>query len=96
MRTILSTLRRPGRARATRRLRSSRIGAVADADLAMANPTAVARMANPTAVARMANPTAVARMANQITNPLVGAMVGVQVAAEDANNASIRPVTEFG
>ena len=78
MRTILSTLRRPGRARATRRLRSSRIGAVADADLAMANPTAVARMAN------------------QITNPLVGAMVGVQVAAEDANNASIRPVTEFG
>jgi len=43
----------------------------------------------------MANPTAVARMANQITNPLVGAMVGVQVAAEDAN-ASIRPVTEFG
>ena len=23
-------------------------------------------------------------------------MVGVQVAAEDANNASIRPVTEFG
>ena len=78
MRTILSTLRRPGRARATRRLRSSRIGAVAGADLAMANPTAVARMAN------------------QITNPLVGAMVGVQVAAEDANNASIRPVTEFG
>jgi len=40
----------------------------------------------------MANPTAIARMANQITNP----MVGVQVAAEDANNASIRPVTEFG
>ena len=78
MRATLSTLRRPGRARATRRLRSSRIGAVADADLAMANPTAVARMAN------------------QITNPLVGAMVGVQVAAEDANNASIRPVTEFG
>ena len=78
MRTILSTLRRPGRARATRRLRSSRIGAVAGADLAMANPTAVARMAN------------------QITNPLVGAMVGVQVAVEDANNASIGPVTEFG
>ena len=74
MRTILSTLRRPGRARATRRLRSSRIGAVAGAGLAMANPTAIARMAN------------------QITNP----MVGVQVAAEDANNASIRPVTEFG
>ena len=68
MRTILSTLRRPGRARATRRLRSSSIGAVAGADLAMAN---------------------------QITNPLVGAMVGVQVAAEDANNASIGPVTEF-
>ena len=78
MRATLSTLRRLARARATRRLRSSRIGAVADADLAMANPTAVARMAN------------------QITNPLVGAMVGVQVAAEDANNASIRPVTEFG
>ena len=77
MRTILSTLRRPGRARATRRLRSSRIGAVAGADLAMANPRAVARMAN------------------QITNPLVGATVGVQVAVEDANNASIGPVTEF-
>ena len=77
MMATLSTLRRPGRARATRRLRSSRIGAVAGADLAMVNPTAVARMAN------------------QITNPLVGAMVGVQVAAEDAN-ASIRPVTEFG
>ena len=77
MMATLSTLRRPGRARATRRLRSSRIGAVAGADLAMANPTAVARMAN------------------QITNPLVGATVGVQVAVEDANNASIGPVTEF-
>ena len=77
MRTILSTLRRPGRARATRRLRSSRIGAVAGADLAMANPTAVARMAN------------------QITNPMVGATGGGQVAVEDANNASSGPVTEF-
>ena len=77
MRTILSTLRRPGRARATRRLRSSRIGAVAGADLAMGNPTAVARMAN------------------QTTNPMEGAMVSVQVVAEDANNASIGPVTEF-
>ena len=77
MRTTLSTPRKLARVRATRRLRSSRIGAAAGADLAMANPTAVARMAN------------------QITNPPVGAMVGVQVAAEDANNASIRPVTEF-
>ena len=78
MRATLSTLRRLARARATRRLRSSRIGAVAGAVLTMANPTAAARMGN------------------QITNLTVGAMVGVQVAAEDANNASIRPVTEFG
>ena len=78
MRTTLSTLRRPGRARATRRLRSSRIGAVADAGLAMANPTAAVRMGN------------------QITKPKVGAMVGVQAAAEAANNASIGSVTEFG
>jgi hypothetical protein len=27
---------------------------------------------------------------------MVGAMAGVQVVAEDANNASIGPVTEFG
>ena len=87
MRATLSTLRRLARARATRRLRSRRIGAGAGAGLAMANPTAAARMANPTAAARMAN---------QITNITVGAMVGVQAAAEDANNASIRPVTEFG
>ena len=78
MRATLSTLRRPGRARATRRLRSSRIGAVAGAGLAMANPTAAVRMGN------------------QITKPKVGAMVGVQAAAEAANNASIGPVTEFG
>ena len=77
MRTILSTLRRPGRARATRRLRSSRIGAVAGAGLTMANPTAAARMGN------------------QITNPTVGAIVGVQAAVEAANNASIGHVTEF-
>ena len=77
MRATLSTLRRLARARATRRLRSSRIGAVAGAGLAMANPTAAARMAN------------------QITNPTVGATVGVQAAAEAANNASIGPVTEF-
>jgi len=36
----------------------------------------------------MANPTAAARMGNQITNPTVGAMVGVQAAAETANNAN--------
>ncbi len=46
MRITLSTPRRPGRARATRRPRSSRIGAVAGASLAMANPTATARMGN--------------------------------------------------
>ena len=46
MRIILSTPRRPGRARATRRPRSSRIGAAAGVSLAMANPTATARMAN--------------------------------------------------
>ena len=78
MRITLSTPRRPGRARATRRPRSSRIGAVAGASLAMANPMATARMGN------------------QITSPMVDAMVGVQAAAEDANNASTRPVTEFG
>jgi len=44
----------------------------------------------------MAIPTATAQMANQITSPMVDAMVGVQAAAEDANNASTRPVTEFG
>ena len=77
MRATLSTLRRLARARATRRPRSSRIGAVDGVILAMANPTATARMGN------------------QITNPMVDAMVGVQVAAEAANNASIGPVTEF-
>jgi hypothetical protein len=41
----------------------------------------------------MANPTATARMANQISNPTVDAIAGVQAAAEDA---STRPVTEFG
>ena len=46
MRITLSTPRRPGRARATRRPRSSRIGAVAGVSLAMANPMATARMAN--------------------------------------------------
>ncbi len=40
MRITLSTPRRPGRARATRRPRSSRIGAVAGASLAMANQIA--------------------------------------------------------
>ena len=44
MRITLSTPRRLARARATRRLRSSRIGAVDDVSLAMANPTATARM----------------------------------------------------
>ena len=78
MRITLSTPRRPGRARATRRPRSSRIGAVAGASLAMANPMATARMGN------------------QISNPTVDAIAGVQAAAEDANNASTRPVTEFG
>ena len=77
MRDILSTPRRLARARATRRPRSSRIGAVDGVILAMANPTATARMGN------------------QITSPMVDAMVGVQVAAEAANNASIGPVTEF-
>ena len=78
MRITLSTPRRLARARATRRPRSSRIGAVDGVILAMANPTATARMGN------------------QITSPMVGAMAGVQVVAEDANNASIGPVTEFG
>jgi hypothetical protein len=35
-------------------------------------------------------------MGNQITNPMVDAMVGVQAVAEAANNASTRPVNEFG
>ena len=46
MRITLSTPRRLARARATRRLRSSRIGAVDGVSLAMVNPTATARMAN--------------------------------------------------
>ena len=46
MRTNLSTPKRLGHARATRRPRSSRIVAVAAASLAMANPMATARMAN--------------------------------------------------
>jgi len=75
MRITLSTPRRLARARATRRLRSSRIGAGAGH--------------------AMADPTAAARMGNQITNPTVGAMVVVQVAAEAANNASIGLVTEL-
>ena len=78
MRITLSTPRRLARARATRRPRSSRIGAVDGVILAMANPTATARMEN------------------QITSPMVDAMAGVQVAAEAANNASTRPVNEFG
>ena len=70
MRITLSTPRRPGHARATRRPRSSRIGAVDGVILAMANPTAAARKGN------------------QITNPMVDVMVGVQAAAEAANNAN--------
>jgi hypothetical protein len=46
MRTNLSTLRRPGLARATRRPRSSRIEAVAGAGRAITNPTVAARMGN--------------------------------------------------
>ena len=46
MRITLFTPRRLARARATRRPRSSRIGAVAGVSLAMANPTATARMGN--------------------------------------------------
>ena len=33
---------------------------------------------------------------NQITNPMVDAMVGIQVEAEAVNNTNSRPVTEFG
>ena len=78
MRATLSTPRRPGRARATRRPRRSKIGAVVGARRAITNPTATTRMGN------------------QITNPMVDAMVGVQAVAEAANNASTRPVNEFG
>jgi hypothetical protein len=41
------------------------------------------------------NPTAAARMGNRITSPMVDATDGVQAAAEAANNASTRPVTEL-
>ena len=78
MRVTLSTLRRPGRARVTRLLRRSKIGAVVGANRAITNP--------------MAN----ARMGNQTINPMVDTMVGVQAAAEVANNASTKPVNEFG
>ena len=43
----------------------------------------------------MENPTATARIENQITSPMVDAMAGVQVAAEDANNASIGLVRQI-
>ena len=97
MRIILSTPKRLARAKATRRPRSSRIGAVDGVILAMANPTATARRGNQIIspkVDAMANPTATARRANQITSPMVGAMAGVQAAGEVAN-ASTRLVTDF-
>ena len=89
MRTILSTPRRPDRARATKLPRSSRIGAEAGAGPTMPNPTAAARMAN-----LSINPTAVVQTTIQITNPIMDAMVGVQTASEAAN-VSTRLVTEF-
>ena len=95
MKITLSTPRRLARARATRRPRSSRIGAVDG--VILANPTATARMGNQITnpmVDAMADASLV--MGNQITSPMVDAMAGVQVAAEAANNASIGPVNEFG
>jgi len=92
MRATLSTPRRPGLARATRRQRSSRIGGVVGASREITNLTAaVARKGN-----QITNLTAVARKGNQITNLMVDGRVGVQAVAEAVNNASTRLVTEFG
>ena len=66
MRTILSTLRRLARARATRRPRSSRIVAVAGASLVMENPTAAARTAN--------------QITNPIMDAMVGVLIADEVA----------------
>ena len=96
MRITLSTPRRLARARATRRPRSSRIGAVDGVILAMANPTATARMGNQITspmVDAMADASLV--MGNQISSPMVDAMAGVQVEAEAANNASIGLVRQI-
>ena len=73
MRITLSTPRRPGRARATRRPRSSRIGAVDGVSLAMVNPTATARTANQITspmVDAMAAVQAAGEVANASTRPV--------------------------
>ncbi len=61
MRITLSTPRRLGHARETRRPRSSRTGAVAGAGRAMADPTAVAQMGN-----QITNPTVGAMVGVQV------------------------------
>ena len=73
MRITLSTPRRPGRARATRRPRSSRIGAVDGVSLAMANPMATARMENQITspmVGAMVGVQAAGEVANASTRPV--------------------------
>ena len=79
MKTNHSTLRKPGRARAKRRPRRSRIriAVVADASLAKASPTTTAQKGG------------------RMTDPRVDAIEGSLVAVEDVNNAITGHVIEF-
>ena len=80
MKTNHSTLRKPGRARAKRRPRRSRIriAVVADASLAKASPTTTDREGT------------------RIIDPRVDAIVDSPVAVEAVNDAIAGPVIEFG
>ena len=83
MKNTLSTRRKPGRARAKRRLRRSsriRIAAVAVADDSLAKES----------------PTTTVREGTRIIDPRVDAIVGGPVVAGAVNNASTGPATEFG
>ena len=81
MKTTLSIRRKPGRARAKRRLRRSstiRIAAVADDSLAEESPTTTVRKGT------------------RMTDPRVDAIAGGPAAVEAVNDAITGPVTEFG
>ena len=81
MKITLSTRRKPGRARAKRRLRrSSRIRIVAVADDSLAKES----------------PTTTVREGTRIIDPRVDAIAGGPVAAEAVNDAITGPVIEFG
>ena len=80
MKTNLSTLRKPGRARAKRRLRRSRIRIAAVVDDSPGK----------------ASPTTTAQKGGRIIDPRVDAIAGSPVTAEDVNNAITGHVIEFG